>query len=407
MLTLFIFLAILGLLVLSHEFGHFIVARKSGMKVYEFGFGFPPRAIGIQILKPLKKDSINPINQSTNKQTRWRVIYGAKSYDEYPIPAGYEAGTIYSLNWLPLGGFVKIKGEEGENQDPDSFVSKSFTKKAITLFAGVAMNILLAAIIFSIGFMVGLPQSVDSLDDSIKIKDRQLQIMQVLEDMPADKADIKAGDIIAKIDAIDSPRLKQMQDYVDANKTKVIDIKIKRGSEVLDKKITPSVYKDSGKGGLGVSITEVGIVQYPWYRAIYEGFVTTFLYLKAILVAFYYIIVDLLSGKGAGGAVSGPIGIAVMTGQVAKLGLSYLLNFTAVLSLNLAILNILPIPALDGGRLLFLVIGKIFRKKVSTKFEQIVHTIGFFLLMFLVAVITVKDVGRFSGVFSSLLNKIF
>jgi len=269
------------------------------------------------------------------------------------------------------------------------------------------MNIILAIVIFSFGFMIGLPQSVDGLDDSVTVKDRQLQIMQVLPDMPAGKAGLKAGDVIVKLDEVETPRLKQMQDYVDKNKAKEIDIRIKRGDEVFNKKITPTVYKDTGKGGFGIAITEVGIIKYPWYRAIYEGFILTFLYLKAILFAFYFIIKGLIVGTGVSSAVSGPIGIAVMTGQIAKLGIHYLLNFTAVLSLNLAILNILPIPALDGGRLVFLIIGKAFKKNIAMKYEQIAHSIGFILLMLLILVITVKDIGRFTGGFKSIIDKIF
>jgi Predicted membrane-associated Zn-dependent proteases 1 len=228
-----------------------------------------------------------------------------------------------------------------------------------------------------------------------------------LPDMPAAKADLKAGDVVVQIDEISSPHLKQMQDYVDRNKEKEIYIQITRGEEVFDKKITPMVYKDTGKGGFGVSITEVGIIQYPWYRAIYEGVILTFLYLKAILVAFYFIIKGLFTGAGVSSAISGPIGIAVMTGQIAKLGVHYLLNFTAVLSLNLAILNILPNTSLDGGRLVFLLIGKAFKKNIAMKYEQMAHTIGFVLLMLLIVVITVKDVGRFTGGFKNIIDKIF
>ncbi len=402
MLTLFIFLIILGLLVLSHEFGHFIAARKSGMKVYEFGFGFPPRMFGVQILK--KVETQNP----ANTRKKWRFIWGGKNVEELSKEEnGWAPSTVYSFNWLPLGGFVKIKGEEGGNEDEDSFVSKSFTKKAITLVAGVAMNILLAAVIFSVGFMIGSPQTVDDLPSSTIIKDKKLQIMQILPDMPATKADIKVGDVVVKIGEIENPTVKQTQDYVDKNKNREIVLQIKRGDEIINKKITPIEYKDTGKGGIGVGLAEVGMVKYPWYKAIYKGIVTTVLYLEAIMVGFYMLIKGLISGTGAGAAVSGPIGIAVMTGQIAELGFSYLLNFTAVLSLNLAILNILPIPALDGGRLLFLAIGKIFRRKVSLKFEQAAHSIGFILLMLLVVVITVKDVGRFTGGLSNILSKLF
>lgn len=401
MFTLLVFLIILGLLVLSHEFGHFVAARKSGMKVYEFGFGFPPRCCGVQVLKKISdKNDANPAK-------KYRLVWGGKRVEDLPNLDGYEASTLYSFNWLPLGGFVRIKGEEGQEQGPDSFMAKSFSKKAIVLVAGVTMNVILAAVIFSLGFMIGLPQALDGADSLAIVKDRQLQIVQVLPDMPAIKAGLKAGDIIVKIDEIDNPRLKQMQDYVDKNRDKELAVIIKRGDKPINKIIKPVVYQDTGKGGFGVAITEVGIVKYPWHKAIYYGFVITGLYLKEIAVGFYLIIKGLISGAGAGAAVSGPVGIAVMTGQIAKLGLSYLLNFTAVLSLNLAIINILPIPALDGGRLLFLAIGKIFRRQLSMRFEQLAHTFGFILLMLLVVVITVKDIGRFSGAFKGLVEKMF
>ena len=178
MSTLIIFLIILGLLVLSHEFGHFVAARKSGMKVYEFGFGFPPRFCGLQVL--IKKD-----NGDRNPTRKYRIVWGRKPAEELPNVPGYESGTIYSFNWLPLGGFVRIKGEEGQEDGPDSFMAKPYYKKAIVLVAGVAMNIMLAAVIFSIGFMWGLPQALDGSEDPAIVSSRQLQIMQVLPDRPA------------------------------------------------------------------------------------------------------------------------------------------------------------------------------------------------------------------------------
>ena len=151
---------------------------------------------------------------------------------------------------------------------------------------------------------------------------------------------------------------------------------------------------------------EVGLVSYPWYKAIYYGFLMTGFYLKEIVVAFYYLIAGLFVGQGAGEALSGPVGIAVMTGQVARLGFSYLLNFTALLSLNLAVINILPIPALDGGRLLFLLISKIKRKPIAQRYEQMAHGLGFTVLMFLVVLITIKDLGHFKGFFIDWWNKL-
>lgn len=365
MLTLLIFIAVLALLVLSHEFGHFIVARKSGMKVYEFGFGFPPRLFSIK-----------------------------------------KSETIYSLNLIPLGGFVKIKGEDGEEVGPDSFVSQKAWKRAATLFAGVGMNIILAFVLLSVGFMIGMPQAVDNLPSGVSVKDSHLEIIEVMSGKPAAQAGLQAGDIIAGLDNLKNPSIKDMQAYVNNHKDQDIQVVIKRGNAIVEKKIHPFIYADTGKGGLGVSLVEVGLVSYPWYKAIYYGFLMTGFYLKGIVVAFYYLIVGLFAGNQVGEALSGPVGIAVMTGQVARLGFSHLLNFTALLSLNLAIINILPIPALDGGRLLFLLISKIKRKPVAQKYEQLAHSFGFVLLMFLVVIITIKDLGNFKGFFIDLWYKI-
>lgn len=396
MLTLLIFLAILGLLVLSHEFGHFIVAKKSGMKVYEFGFGFPPRLFGAQVLKDKKSG-----------KARWRFILGNKRAESEEEDGQMEHGTIYSFNLIPLGGFVRIKGEEGNETGPDSFTSKPAWQKALTLFAGVGMNVILAAFLLAVGFMIGLPQAVGDFPDVAAVKDRHIEIMQVMADKPADQAGLKAGDNIIKIDNVSYPRLQQMRDYVNEHKNDSIAVTVKRGDQIIEKNIKPFVYPDTGKGGLGVAIEEVGLVRYPWHKAFYFGTITTGFYIKEILLSFYLLIMGLFAGAPVGEALSGPVGIAVMTGRVAKLGLAYLINFTALLSINLAIVNILPIPALDGGRLLFLGISKIIRRPLSRKYEQLAHTLGFALLMLLIVAITIKDVGTFKGVLINFFKKIF
>ena len=391
MFTLLIFLAILAVLVLSHEFGHFIAARKSGMKVYEFGFGFPPRVLGIQFTKDV------------NGKNKLRFI-GRKKIQEEESLGG---GTIYSFNLIPLGGFVRIKGEEGQETGPDSFVSKPAWQKAIVLAAGVTMNIILAWVLLSVGFGIGIPQSVEGAEQGMVIKDRHVEIVQVMRDKPADKAGLKPGDIFLQVGDIVNPELTAMQDYVDAHKNETISITIKRGEEVIVKDITTFVYEDTGRGGLGVAIVDAGLVSYPWHKAVWYGFLATGAYLKGILISFFLLFKGLFSGAAVGEALSGPVGIAVMTGQVAKMGMAYLINFTAVLSLNLAIINILPIPALDGGRLLFLGISKIIRRPLSQKYEQLAHTLGFAVLMILVVLVTIKDLGNFKGFFVDLWNRIF
>ena len=390
MITFLIFIAVLAVLVLSHEFGHFIVARKSGMRVYEFGFGFPPRLLGIRWFK------------DADGKRKLKFI-GRKNIEE---EESLEGGTVYSINLIPLGGFVHIKGENGEDPGPDSFGAQKAWKKALTLFAGVGMNIVLAFVLITAGLMLGMPQAVDNLPPGVNIKDSHLEIVEAMADKPAAQAGLQSGDIIVGLDDLKNPSVKDMQDYVDSRKDQGILVTVKRGDEVISKQIHPFVYADTGKGGLGISLVEVGLVSYPWYKAIYYGFLTTGFYLKEILFAFYSLIAGLFVGHGPGQALSGPVGIAVMTGQVARLGFSHLLNFMALLSLNLAVINILPIPALDGGRLLFLLISKIRRKPISQKYEQLAHGLGFAVLMFLVVVITIKDLGHFKGFFIDLWNKL-
>jgi regulator of sigma E protease len=393
MITLLVFIAVLAILVLSHEFGHFIAARKSGMRVYEFGFGFPPRIFGFQRL-------------TKGSEKKWRFVWGRKEMIEEITPDGFECDTLYSFNWIPVGGFVRVKGEEKESTDKDSFNSSKTWKKAIFISAGVLCNIILAGVLFSVGYIVGLPTMVDNYKDISHVKDRQLVIMQVLPDKPAAVAGIQSEDVILQIGDIQNPRLKEMQNYVDTNKDSEINFVIKRSEELISVNIAPMIYEDTGKGGIGVGIAELGTVKYPWYSAFYYGFKDAIIYLKAIFVAFYFLIAGLFAGKGGGDAVSGPIGIAVMAGQVAKMGWIYLMQFTAVLSLNLAVINILPIPALDGGRLLFLALNK-FKKINFAKYEQMAHAVGFALLMLLVVVVTVKDIGNFKGVFLDFFKRIF
>jgi regulator of sigma E protease len=238
------------------------------------------------------------------------------------------------------------------------------------------------------------------------VRDAKVQIIQVLEGTPAADAELMAGDIILSIDGQKIEQVTQMQDYV-ASKTDVpVKMAFERDGNQFEKEITPTFLTETGRGGIGVGLLKSGIVSYRWYLAIWKGVENTAFFTKEVVVAFYELIKNLIVTQKVSVDLSGPVGIAVLTGQVARMGFIYLLQFTALLSINLAVINFLPFPALDGGRILFLVIEKIRRRPVSQKIENTVHNIGFALLMILVILVTYRDVIKFGDKFSGLWDKI-
>ncbi len=387
MITAIIFIVILSILVLAHEWGHFITARKSGMKVYEFGIGFPPRAFGFY--KDPKTGKFVFVGGKGKSKLSETVGGEEKEVtDEFP-------STLYSINWLPLGGFVKIKGENGENaQDPDSFGYHPAWKKLVVLVAGVFMNFVLAAVLLGFGFMIGLPADAQMLSDkhAVVVEEPSVIIQQVDPETPAEEAGLQFGDKILQINGTEVVDAAQLVEAVGENGEKTIEIEILRGDESLNLAITPKKLKEDGPAKIGVMLADAGIVRYPWYIAIFKGFSAAWFATINIIIAFYALIKGLILGQGVPFSVAGPVGIAVVVGKSARLGLNYLINVTAMISLSLAVINILPIPALDGGRALFVIIEKITGRPVPLKYEQVAHTIGFLLLMALIIFITVKDV---------------
>lgn len=351
--TLILFIIVLSLLVFVHELGHFVMARKMGMKVEEFGFGFPPRLFGIE-----------------------------------------RKGTLYSVNWIPLGGFVRIKGESGDQaDDADSFASKKAWQRFVVLIAGVVMNLVLAGALFSVGYMIGLPSVIDeAIPASASITEQQLTIMQVVEGSPAEVEGVVAGDELVAIDGTTFATDAQARDYLAEHGDGGVELLL--ASETGEERtvtVTAEYLEAAESSALGIGFVSTGLVSYPFFQAIGQGLFTTYQFTIEILKAFGGIIRDLVVTQEVGVDLSGPVGIAVMTGQVAAMGLVYLLQFTAVLSINLAIINVLPFPALDGGRILFLIIEKVRGKPVNEKVEIATHNIGFILLMLLVVVVTYKD----------------
>jgi regulator of sigma E protease len=384
MITVLIFILVLGLLVFVHELGHFLSARRNGVEVEEFGFGFPPRILGVYF----------------NKKGQRRIVWGSKEIEEIREARKIgEEKTVYSFNWIPLGGFVKIKGEDGEEKNnPKSFAAKPPLVRAKILAAGVAMNFLLAAVLFSFGFWWGVPQAADEVKGA-RIGNEKIQIVDVGKGTPAEAMGIRAGDEIlgaVKEDkVVKFASVEEVQNFIRENKGNQVILEIQRGKERLKVSGMPRVDFPEGEGPLGIGLAKVVIARYPWYKAIAMGLEYTFNLTVTFISFLGFLIWRLFVGEPVSLDVSGPVGIAVLTGQVAQLGLDYLLRFAAMLSVNLAIINILPIPALDGGRILFVLIEKIKGSPVSQKFEQRAHNIGFALLITLMVVVTARDVARF------------
>lgn len=369
MTTIFLFIAILAVLVLVHEFGHFLVAKRSGARVEEFGFGFPPRILGVK-----------------------------------------KGETLYSLNLFPIGGFVKIYGEDGlpaeaglqgeARSDPRSFTSKSVATRAFIIGAGVAMNILLAAALFSVGHYIGLPQVLDEELVPANVKNVQVHIADVAKDSPAEQAGIAAGDVVLSMRSGEAvlgevKSIEEVQRFTQEHLMEEIVLIIKHNGDILQKDIVPRASPPPGEGAMGIAMLRTGTISYPFYLAPLKGIESTALLAAGTVKAFVGILADLFRTGELREDLAGPVGIAVLTAQVQKMGFIFLLQFIALISVNLAIINILPFPALDGGRLLFLAIEKIKGSPVNQRYEKMAHTIGFALLVFLMIVITFRDIGRF------------
>ncbi len=351
---LVIFLTLIILLVL-HELGHFILAKKFGVKVEEFGIGYPPRIFG-------------------------------KKFGE----------TIYSINLLPFGAFVKITGEEGEVDDPRSFSQKPLRQRASIILGGVVSFWIIAFLIFSlIAGVWGLPHAVS---DDFQGK-AQVQIIEIAKDSPAELAGIKAGDKIIELKAQSSKlkinKVKEIQEFTNIYKGKEIVLTLKRAEEFLDVSLIPRVSPPEGEGAIGIGLARVAKIKYPWYQAPYIGARVTFQKTWQIPVVLGNLFQKFLKGEKVQGVeLVGPIGIGKIMGQSLKLGIDNFLMVVGLIAVWLALFNALPIPALDGGKFLFLVIEGIRKKPISQEIEQKI-TISFFLVLILLMIfVTVKDVIR-------------
>jgi len=362
-MSIIIFIIILVILILAHEFGHFIVAKRSGIRVDEFGIGFPPKIFG-------------------------------KKFGE----------TEYSINAIPFGGFVKIFGEDAESEallgaDKErSLMSKPKYIQAAVISAGVFFNILLAWILISFGFMSGLPAPVSMSENGGTIENVNLTVISVGQGTPAETAGLRPGDHITAI-TTDSAALQDnitpdsVSSFIAEHGEEKMAILYKRADKQGTIFVTPEEGILEGRFAIGITMDTIGILTLPPHKALWEGAKTTAGLTQAILFGFVDLIKNsFVDGKAGLAAVTGPIGIVGLVGDASDFGFVYLLGFTAFISINLAIINLIPFPALDGGRLLFILIEAIKGTPIRPSVTRTANTIGFLLLIILMLVVTYNDI---------------
>ncbi len=362
-ITAIVFFVILSILVFVHELGHFLVARFFGVGVEEFGFGLPPRIIGKKI-----------------------------------------NGTVYSLNWLPIGGFVRLTGEDEEanskfkvqsSKFKEYFWARSKKDRAMILVAGVFMNFVLAVGITTYLLTTGVMEPSGSV-----------HVEKVLPGSPAERVGLQVGDIIQsaviypKIDTSNEQTLKKPGELIEFTKNHLgqeVSLLVIRNNVVMTFVLVPRREYPKGEGPMGVAISDLVSHKYPITQAPFVAIKINIQRGIDMFTGVTTMIWRLITFAPLQADVAGPIGIAQVTGQAVKFGFKAVLEFMSILSLNLAVLNILPIPALDGGRLAFLFLEKILGKKIRPAFEQRTHQVGMIVLLFLVLLISLHDIVRIAG----------
>lgn len=359
--TILVFLLILSVLVLVHELGHYLVAKKLGVKVEEFGFGFPPR------------------------------VWGKKVGE-----------TIYSINLLPIGGFVKLYGEDdagggkvgsvaeeamtNKKDRKRAFFARPVWQRGIIVVAGVVMNFLLAFVILTYLFAVR----------GVSTPGQDVQIVGIASHSPAESAGLKTGEIVKSVDGSKVTSPSQLISYIKSHLGKEVTLVIVNNGKTQTLKITPRVHYPADQGALGVAIANTVITKkYPLYEAPFVGMKESFKDTWMIAQGLWTTVTTVAVQHQVPQGLAGPVGIAQLTGQFIKIGPDAVLSLVSLLSLNLAVLNILPIPALDGGRFFFILIEAATRRKVNPVIEGYAHAVGMVFLLILIALITLHDLVRF------------
>lgn len=346
-MTIALFILVLLTLIVGHEFGHFVVAKLARMKVLEFGIGFPPRLWGRRV-----------------------------------------GETEYTINLLPFGGFVKIFGEDEKEVGDGAIRAHPKRVQAAVIGAGPIMNVLLGFVLLTLAFMVGVPATDDGTG---AIHSTRLVVEMVVPESPAARAGVMVGDTVLSAQTPD-----ELTDRV-RNSTGPLTLLVERKGDILSLTVTPErgvIADDPSRPAIGLATATIGIKQYGFFGAIGAGAVATWENLKFIFVSVVRLIGQAVTFSADLSTVAGPIGIATLTGTAAALGLGSLLSFAAILSLNLAIVNLLPFPAMDGGRLLFLAIEGLTRRRIPARVASAVNGIGFALLIVLMVLVSAHDLTR-------------
>lgn len=362
MLTIIIFIAVLSILIFVHELGHFVVAKLAKMRVDEFAIGFPPR------------------------------IFGRKKGE-----------TMYAINALPIGGYVKIHGEDpNEETETGKDSARSFTKRPkwmqfLVLIAGVSFNMIFAWLAISVGLLVGYPVPDGYLDD-VQLSETRTVITEIVEGSPADNSELMAGDeVVSVTDAsgvtTPTPEHEVLQSIIRASNNQPIALQVLRNQErkVID--VTPVRDEQLGFAAIGINLATIGIAKLGPIESFLVGARITYDMTINVVGGLWMFVSEAIGGQTEVlRQVSGPVGIARLVGDASAMGFSYLVSLTALISINLAVINIMPFPALDGGRLLFVIIESVTGRRVPIRFQNYANALGLMLLLGLMLIITISDV---------------
>ncbi len=353
------FIVVIVVLIVVHEFGHFVAAKLSGMRVDEFGIGYPPRALTI-----------------------------AKASE-----------TIYTLNWLPFGGFVKIYGEDGgEGGAARSFSSRPRILQALVLVAGIVMNLLFAYVLITGALISGTPRAL-SASEVASARNAELAVADILPQSPAAHAGFLPGDsILSAKDASGEWHAADPESFtafIAKSDGENVDFSVLRNGNKLSLEATPAtgvIPNDPSRYALGVEVATIGVVPLSFGKAITEGASLTWSATALTAEALWHFFYGIFTLSANLSQVAGPVGIAGAVGSASAQGFGDLLSIMAIISINLALINLIPIPALDGGRLLFVFIESVIRRPIKPSVARTVNAIGFSFLVLLMVVVTVHDI---------------